>query len=361
MSDLQEPPLDEIPLLGPQLAPLRRWLRNRNVIEISINEPGRVWVQEAGTGYRAHIERDLDEAWALDTCKFLANWNRIRFREDLPVLGCRMPGGHRFHAVLGRENVVSGIAISIRSRRDIEVRRESYGWEPGRDFSARAADAGRTEPAPPAAAAVGSLEWIEWLVARGFPVLVSGGTSTGKTTFVNKILIPRIPENNRVITVEDTHELYPEHGNRVQLLVNRVEGRNLVTYQHLIDSVTRLNPDTVIVGELSVDNAYPCLRMLNMGHASFLATVHANNPLEALEAFRRNIELSGQASIGAIAFLARTLEGVVQLVHDGDRRRIAAIERVGALDWRALVDETGTAAALTRLAAGSGAVPAAAE
>ena len=122
-------------------------------------------------------------------------------------------------------------------------------------------------------------------------------------------------------------------------------------YSHLIDSVTRLNPDTVLVGELSVDNALPCLRLLNTGHTSFVSTVHANDCLEALEAFRLNIEIGGGSARGAVAFLARTIVGVLHLVHDGHDRRISAIERLADLPWQNLVDESGQAGALARIAA----------
>ena len=149
MSDrTQEPPLAAFPLLARELEPIAPWLGRNRVIEISINEPGRVWVEEAEHGYRAHRAPAIDEDWAEGLCNFLANVNRITFTRDLQVLACRLPGGHRFHAVLGRENVVSGMAISIRNRRDIAVGREDYGWTPGRDFSGGAALPG---PAPPAA------------------------------------------------------------------------------------------------------------------------------------------------------------------------------------------------------------------
>ena len=348
----QEPGLDDIPLLGEQLAPLRRWLRRReqDIVEISVNEPGRLWIQHATDGYEDHRAPEITIRWAEDLCRFLAHHNGLSFEADLPVLGCRMPEGHRFHCVLGRENVVSGIAMSLRVKRKLGREAADYGWEPEKNFSRHTglslgpAPRGGGHPA-------GTLEWFRSLVAEGHPVLVAGGTSTGKTTFVNNIILPEIPLDRRVITVEDSQELDPPHPNKVQLLVNRVEGRNRVTYSHLIDSVTRLNPDSVLVGEISVDNAAPCLRLLNTGHSSFVSTVHANDCLESLEAFRLNIQLAGRPAGGTVAFLARTLAGVLHLVHDGQKRSISAIERLSDLPWQDLVDETGQAGALARLAA----------
>ena len=340
---------DDSPVVAGELAPLRPWLdrRGQDVIEISVNEPGQVWVEHAGdNGYSVHRVPAISLEWARTLCHWLANYNGLGFHADLEVLSCRMPGGHRFHAVLGRQNVASSIAITIRLRRDIECDSRAFGWAPGRSFAAPATSATAAAVEPP-----GTLEWLLELVAAGVPVLISGGTSSGKTTFTNNIVLPAIPESRRVITIEDTHELYPPHRNRVQLLVNRVDsGHNRVTWGHMIDSVTRLNGDTVIVGELAVENAYPLLRLLNTGHSSFVTTVHANDPLEALEAFRRNIELAGRNAAGAISFLARTLGAVVQLVHDGHHRKIATIAPIADLPWRDLIDETGTAAALTRLA-----------
>ena len=343
-----EAALADDPLLNEQFRPIWPWLRGRTAVEISINEPGRVWVQDAEKGYELFRRApEVTTEWARRLCKYLANYNGLGFHDDLPVLACRIPGGHRFHAVLGRENVVSGIAISIRLKRDLKVTAEDYGWSPGRDFStglSRPVESdrpagGRPEDSP------GRLEWILDQVAGGAPVMVAGGTASGKTTFVNQILLPAIPAHHRVITIEDTQELYPGHHNRVQLLVNRVEGRNKVTYRHMIDSVLRLNPDTVILGELSVDNALAALRLLNIGHRSFLTTVHANTPLDALDVFRRNIQLTGQPVRDTLSFLSRTLGGVIQLVHDGQARKIAAIARAADLPWHQLIDDSAVSAA----------------
>lgn len=364
-------------LVPQQLEPLSKFFGRRDLTEVWVNEPGAVWLRVADRTPTRIGAIDVTIEWAWDLCKFLANRNGVLFDEKMPVIACRIPGGHRFQAILGA-NVESRIAIAVRLKREKEYGYGDFGLQPGRVveppadlYSDRAATAenapggtelrpvlrtvseggtgsvatapeggplGRPEPGEPDAAPERSLEDLLDIVRRGKPVLVSGGTNTGKTSLLNR-LVREIPPETRIVTVEDAREINLPHQNKVHLVVSRTATGTNVDYGTIINAILRLSPDVVLLGEVSVDNSYPLLRLLNTGHEGFIGTIHANNPLEALEALKRNIELAGHSSRGAVPFLARTIARVVQIrKRDGEERKVVAIQRPMDLPWRTLME-----------------------
>jgi type IV secretory pathway ATPase VirB11/archaellum biosynthesis ATPase len=155
-------------------------------------------------------------------------------------------------------------------------------------------------------------------------LLISGGTSSGKTTFLNR-LIQYIPLNLRVLTVEDTREIRIPHLNHVSYVVNGNAtslASSSITYPLMIDHLMRSRPDIIISGELSVPNAFPILRLLNTDHGGFMCTVHANSPELALEeAIPTNIRLSGMEIPNAAEFMRKTIDLVIQLHKVGPGKR----------------------------------------
>ena len=109
-------------------------------------------------------------------------------------------------------------------------------------------------------------------------IIISGGTSTGKTTFTNAAL-RAIPNDERLITVEDAREIDLQHPNRVHLLASKGgQGRANLTTQDLIEACLRLRPDRIIVGELRGAEAFSFLRAINTGHPGSISTLHADTP-----------------------------------------------------------------------------------
>ncbi len=327
------------PALDALMEPLSSYLgtRDRRVIDIMINEPGAVWLQIAGhTGYQREGNRSITLEWARMLCEILANLLGRSFTPDLPILLAPLPGGHRFTALLG-QNVQSGMMISIRVQRSKIVPLEQFGrWSAEAPMASAAV--------PPIADPVATLQRA---VLDRKNILISGGTCTGKTTFLNA-MARWIPASDRVITVEDVNEVQlPQVPNKAQVLVSRTEAGTRITYAHVIDSILRFNPDRIILGELSVHNALPAVRLLNTGHGGFIATIHANSPLDALEAWRRNYELSpdsgGNGGETVVRFLARNLSHIVQInldtARDGRLLTMASTGSDGtlAVPWQDLI------------------------
>ncbi|EAI2116698.1 ATP-binding cassette domain-containing protein [Campylobacter coli] len=132
---------------------------------------------------------------------------------------------------------------------------------------------------------------IKDLIKNKKNVLVSGGTGSGKTSFLNS-LMGEIDPNERIVTIEDAQELYIENENKTQLAVPKEESE-IYSYQTAINNAMRLRPDRLFLGEIDIRNTFTFLRVNNTGHAGNLSTLHANNPEDAIKAIITNIILGG--------------------------------------------------------------------
>lgn len=273
-----------------QLRPLQAYLQQKDLVELTAVQSGQVGLELAGSGYQWHDVPNLSFNYWRGLCQVLANLNGITF--DLvqqPRVSTALPGGHRFEAMLGKNVQGDELSVSIRMRRSIQLTLEDFGLK-------------------------GSIkDRIIKDIQTGKTVLVSGGTSSGKTTFLN-VLIPYIPEDKRVLSVEDTRELMIPHLNQVNYIVSRNEATPYVGYSHVIDHLMRSRPDIILAGELSIANTFPILRLLNSGHKGFMCTLHANSPDLALdEAIPANVMLSGNPAQGVSEYLRKTVDVVIQL------------------------------------------------
>jgi type IV secretion system protein VirB11 len=158
-------------------------------------------------------------------------------------------------------------------------------------------------------------------------ILVSGGTSTGKTTFLNALL-REVPVHERLILIEDTPELYIRHENAVGLLAARSAlGEAQVSANDLLAASLRMRPDRIILGELRGEEAFAFLRAVNTGHPGSMTTVHADTPARAVEqivllALQAGTQLSRE---DVRHYVSSTVDIFVQLTREGGRRRVADV------------------------------------
>jgi type IV secretory pathway ATPase VirB11/archaellum biosynthesis ATPase len=280
-------------------------LKRRGLVELNANTPGRVMlefpdgrrVEEKAPALTAHYWTGL--------CYILANSaGQVFDPETVPFVSTRLPGGHRFEAMIG-PFCETGLSVSIRIYRDIDRTPEDFGLT------------GECK------------ERVTSAVRAGHTVFVSGGTSSGKTTLLN-MLIPFIPAEKRILTVEDTRELRVPHLDRNHFVPPRhssAEAPAAVDYSKIIDHLMRSRPDIVIAGELSIRNTFPSLRLLNTGHRGFMCTVHANSARLALEeAVEFNCNLAGYRIVDLARYMLRTVDLVVQVMKvGGGLRRVTEI------------------------------------
>ena len=310
-----------------------------DVVEVSLNGPGDLWVEIAGRGYEKMDGAGLDLAWSRDLCDQLKNlFKRPYDPNRFPLLASPLPGGHRLQAVLGA-NTRSGMVLSIRVQRHKSFDFSDFGLLPGRPVEGGAAyRAARFDSGHP----IGSVEDLEAVVAAELPVLVSGGTNSGKTNFLKRLL-RCVRSDRRVVTVEDVEELVVAQPNQAGLLAEESQTGTAVEPMHLLKAVLRLNPSVAVPGEQQLENTLPSYRLLNTGHSGWMSTIHADSPLDALEAWRTNMTMALKSAAAADAALPVLVRKIARIVQLSEQRKVVEIVRPADLPWRELIGRSGGA------------------
>jgi type IV secretion system protein VirB11 len=267
------------------LAPLELYLARNDVTDIYINRPFELWVETIGGNSERYDAPLLDGALMMRLARQIAAYSDQGISRQHPLLSAKMPGGARIQIVAPPATRGSA-AIAIRKHVTSNLSLADYvnngafgttriGGEDGSSAVRKEID-GLIKKGDVAAA-------LSFAVKSRQTILVSGGTSTGKTTFLNS-LIREIPANERLILIEDTPELLMPHDNMIGLLASRsVLGEAAVSANDLVSASLRMRPDRIILGELRGDEAYAFLRAVNTGHPGSMTTVHADSPQSAIE------------------------------------------------------------------------------
>jgi type IV secretion system protein VirB11 len=264
------------------------------VNEISINRPFEVWVEKKGE-IRYESMPDLDFEHLKGLALLVAQSTEQRISEEAPLLSATLPTGFRIQIVMPPACEPGTICMSIRKPSALRLDLEGY---------AKLGAFDRTSAQELQDENIGILrdllaknqikEFLSHAVRSKQNIVISGGTSTGKTTFTNAML-KAIPTDERLITVEDAREIeLSQHANRVHLLASKGgQGRAKVTTQDLIEACLRLRPDRIIVGELRGAEAFSFLRAINTGHPGSICTLHADTPMMAIEQLKLMVMQAG--------------------------------------------------------------------
>ena len=277
------------------LSPIRALLEREGVSEVSINRPGEVWVEVRGDMFREEIpELTLDHLKSM--AKLIAQSTNQIVSEEKPLLSATLPSGYRVQAVFPPAIEPGSIAFSIRKQNVMNLDLDQY--EALGAFQNTAVREQENEHDKVLRELLNSgqiKQFLIYAVRARKNIIVSGGTSTGKTTFMNAAL-RAIPMEERLITVEDAREIQLVQPNRVHLMVSKGgQGRAQVTTQDQIEACLRLRPDRIIVGELRGSESFSFLRAINTGHPGSIATLHADTPAMA---FEQLILMVMQANLG---------------------------------------------------------------
>ncbi len=305
------------------LTPLKKLFEREGVSEISINRPSEAWVEYRGDMIRESIpEFDLEHLKAL--ARLVAQSTEQRISEETPLLSASLPAGYRIQIVFPPACEVGTIAMSIRKQTILNFDLDQYEAIGAFQTTQVKQQEDKSSQKLRALLDAGEIkEFIKQAVLAKKNIIISGGTSTGKTTFLNATL-KVIPESERVITIEDAREVDIEHlPNRVHLLASRGgQGRANVDVQSLIESCLRLRPDRIILGELRGKEAFSFLRAINTGHPGSIATLHADSPMLA---FEQLILMVMQAGLGLerdqIHEYIKSVVNVVIQLKRGDKGR----------------------------------------
>lgn len=300
------------------LAPFREWLERDSVTEILVNGPGELWVEDAAvSGGMTRIERpDIDDKLVQRLAEQVARISHQGINREHPLLGATLPDGARIQ-FCGPPATRKHWAMSIRRHRRLDLPLDAY-------------DAGpltrRAEPALPDAQAQ-PIAFLREAIRARKTILISGGTSTGKTTFLNAML-GEIPREERVVLVEDTPELKFPGLNSVGLVAVKGElGEAKVTANELLQSALRLRPDRIVLGELRGAESVSFLRAINTGHPGSFSTIHANSLRGALEQLSLMVMQTGigLSRSDTIAYASSVIDIIVQLERNDGKRGISAI------------------------------------
>lgn len=289
---------------------LQELVEDESITEIMINGANNIFIERGGGLYRTEESFESEEKLQDIIQQIVAKSNRI-INESNPIVDARLEDGSRVNVVLPPV-ALDGAAVTIRKFPANPITMEQL-------------------------IAMNSItrevsEFLHRLVVAGYNIFISGGTGSGKTTFLN-VLSNFIPNTERIITIEDSAELQIKNvPNLVRLEVKNanVEGKNAITIRSLIKSSLRMRPDRIIVGEVRDEAAIDMLQALNTGHDGSLSTGHANSPADMLSRLESLVLLGADIPLLAVRKqIASAIDIIVHLGRLRDRsRRVLEISEV---------------------------------
>ena len=278
-------------LILPFLRPIEPLLLDDGISEIMGNPDASWWYERDGIVCR-EASISFDAGKLRTGLEVIANQLGKRLDEDNPVLHAQLPDGSRLAAV---------IPPVVRPAPALTIRKF-----PSRHFTVNDLIARGTLTLPLA-------EFLAEQIAAGKTLLISGGTSTGKTTIL-RVLANAIPEDQRIVVIEDTSELHIQKPNMLAVECQTDTFKTSITFDDLLKSALRWRPDRIILGEVRGIEARTLLDSLNTGHSGSLATIHANSAEKALRRFA-NLVMRNHAQSTFADIEAEIAEAVDFVVH----------------------------------------------
>jgi pilus assembly protein CpaF len=297
-------------LLG--YGPLEPLLHDASISDILANKFDQVFVERRGKLERSTV-RFTDNAHLLKIIEKIATGVGRRVDESSPMVDARLPDGSRVNAIIP-PLALDGPALSIRKFSTIPIKVQNLI-----EF----------DSITPEIALV-----LAAMVKARLNILISGGTGSGKTVFLN-VLSSFIPYDERIITIEDSAELQmqQEHVVRLETRPPNLEGSGEVTQRDLVKNALRMRPERIILGEVRSGEALDMLQAMNTGHDGSLATIHANSPRDAMARLETMVSMAGlNIPDRAIRHqICSAIHVIIQLARlsDGSRKMMNLYEIVG--------------------------------
>jgi pilus assembly protein CpaF len=299
-------------LEGHDYGPLTPLLLDDTISEVMVNGPNQVYIERKGQLTLADVKFASD-AELVRVIRDIAAFVGRRIDDDSPMVDCRLPDGSRVNAVIA-PLALDGASLTIR-----KFARDPYTVEDLIKFGTLSAEAAA---------------FLEACVNAHFIILVAGGTGSGKTTTLN-VLSSFIPDNERVVTIEDAAELQLRQPHKVRLESRpaRIDGTGRISIRELVVNALRMRPDRIVIGECRSGEALDMLQAMNTGHDGSLTTIHANTPRDTLSRLETLVLMSGvdlpQRAIREQ--IASAIHLIVQQsrLRDGSRRMTNITEVIG--------------------------------
>lgn len=294
--------------------PLDEFLRDPTVSDILVNGPHKVYIERFGR-LEATDATFLDNDHLMRVIRRIADNVGRRIDESTPMLDARLPDGSRVNAIVP-PLALDGPAMSIRR----------FGTNPLSMEKLIELEALREEMAM----------FAEACVQCKMNILISGGTGSGKTTFLNAVS-RWISPGERLVTIEDAAELQiqQEHVVRLETRPPNIEGKGQVTQRDLLRNSLRMRPDRIIIGEVRGSETLDMLQAMNTGHEGSMTTVHANNPRDALRRLENMVSMAG-LNFPVYAIREQVASALDVIIHlnrlAGGRRKVVQIVEITGME-----------------------------
>lgn len=320
--------MGETVYLDHYLEPLTRWLQAPDVTDIYINQPGEVWIERLGGGVERHALDGIDGPVLERLARQIAAQSAQGINREHPLLSASLPDGSRVQIAIPPATR-NAVALAIRKYVVTDLGVDDYAKAGA--FAPLSSGQPRTNVQAELAALRTQGDYAGLLrhaVRRRCNIFISGGTSSGKTTFLNALL-KEVAPTERLILIEDTPELKAPQENVVGMLAARSAlGEAVVTMEDLLNASLRMRPDRIILGELRGPEAFTFLRAVNTGHPGSMTTIHADSPERAIEQLVLLVLESGtHLDRDSITYYVRSsIDVYVQLGRVTGQRSVTAIE-----------------------------------
>ncbi|HYV83653.1 MAG TPA: CpaF family protein [Pyrinomonadaceae bacterium] len=296
------------------LGPLEPLLKDPTISDILVNRHDTIYIERKGKIERTNVTFKDDEHLMRVIERIVSSVGR-RIDESSPMVDARLQDGSRVNAIIP-PLAIDGPVVSIRR----------FGADPLKMAMLVENNALTKDIA----------DMLQMVVHARLNVLISGGTGAGKTTLLNA-LSAFIPENERIVTIEDSAELQLQQPHTVRLETRppNIEGRGEVTQRDLVRNALRMRPDRIVIGEVRGGEAIDMLQAMNTGHDGSLTTIHANTPRDALSRLETMIQMTGMrlSDRAMRQQVASAINIVLQVARMSDgSRRVTSISEITGME-----------------------------
>jgi pilus assembly protein CpaF len=307
--------LDEMIGFGP----IQYLLEDADVSEVMVNRSNRVYVERKGKLIETKVKFENDDHVLRIIERIIAPLGR-RVDAESPMVDARLPDGSRVNAVIPPV-AIDGPMLTIR-----KFSKSNYTVDQLIEFESLTRM---------------MADFLRACILGKLNIVISGGTGSGKTTLLN-VLSSFIPENERVVTIEDSAELrlFQDHVVRMEARPPDIDGRGQITIRDMVRNSLRMRPDRIVVGECRGGEALDMLQAMNTGHDGSLTTLHANSPRDALSRLETMVLMAGMEL--PLKVIRQQIASAVDLVVHQSRlkngpRKITAISEVAGMEGDTIV------------------------
>lgn len=304
------------------LGPIQPLMQDPTITEVMVNGPKKIYIERKGKIFLTKLSFDNNQHLMQIIDRIISPLGR-RIDESSPYVDARLPDGSRVNAVIPPISMIGPILTVRKFSRDAIT-------------DEKLLELGTITPQ--------ALEFLRACVAAKVNMIISGGTSTGKTTLLN-VLSQYIPSDERIVTIEDSAELQlrQEHVLPLEKRPPNVEGRGEVTIRDLVVNSLRMRPDRIIVGEIRDEAALDMLQAMNTGHEGSMSTLHSNSPRDTLSRIETMTLMAGM-DLPSRAIREQITSAVHLIIHldrllDGSRRIIRVSEVLEIADGEVVLED----------------------